>query len=162
MTFRTIDDITRLANEKSPRFFSKGTRRFWQSRVSTVIHPYPGGAFFVTSEKNIDSPRRYTVRHMDLEGIISNFGDFQEYETASRAHSAARKAARARRDEHYQALMAAERAAEEAAAEEDMFDPDNGAPVHDYIKDPAFSLPSGEGALYSLEYLEKKHGRTHA
>ena len=80
-------------------FFTEGARRFFNSRIHSDVY---GGCVFVTSEKNTswgftprgtyrrDNPRLYTVRYMDGDGNTHTVGDFQGFETRSKAHTFAR------------------------------------------------------------------------
>jgi dihydrodipicolinate synthase/N-acetylneuraminate lyase len=75
-------------------FFDAVTMRFFKSRVSEYIYPTKTGAYFVTSEKERDSVRRYTVRFCTLTGVITKVGEFQQYKTSAQAHNAAKHAAK--------------------------------------------------------------------
>lgn len=91
----TIDEIESAARSQGSHWFDRDTMRFFASRVSDHIYPYPGGAVFVSSERGprFDSPRRYTVRLCTVAGEIDTIGEFQAYASRNGAHSAARKAA---------------------------------------------------------------------
>ena len=79
-------------------FFSKGTMRFFDSRVSSKVFVGSNGWYFVTSERyslrGHTDPRVYTVRRMDQYGQTYTASEFQQYETLTRALTAAKNMAR--------------------------------------------------------------------
>lgn len=88
-TFRDLDQII-AANEALGRyFFSAGAMQFFNSRVSKRIHVGPGGTFIVTSERDRNLPRRYTVRQVLPDGEIADAGEFQQWSTSAQAHDRA-------------------------------------------------------------------------
>ena len=82
----TVDELIAYANEKGSPFFSPGTMKFFRSRVQTGII---SGKYFVTSEKNGDERRMYTLRQFTIAGDGSirfdTVGDFGAWRTADRA-----------------------------------------------------------------------------
>jgi len=84
----TMDDI----KQACPLWFSKGTMRFFRSRVGDYAYNGPGGVFFVSSEQFEDSSgnrdrRMYSVRRFDPETMdISTASAFQEYATGATAN----------------------------------------------------------------------------
>ena len=62
--------------------------RFFRSRIHDVVY---GGCVFVTSEKHVtwrtEHPRYYTVRYMDNKGNVHTIGEFQGFDTRSKAHT---------------------------------------------------------------------------
>lgn len=70
------------------RWFEPGALRFFKSRIGDCII---GGRFFVSSEKDPDEVRRYSIRAVADDGSIDTVGDFQGWRTAASAKSAARK-----------------------------------------------------------------------
>jgi hypothetical protein len=84
----------RAANEAAGKlFFDPETLKFWQSRVSSKIWPVADGAYFVTSERVGDGPRRYSVRFIGDDGNVSTIGDFRGHATMAEAQMHARGAA---------------------------------------------------------------------
>jgi hypothetical protein len=84
----------KAANEAAGKnWFSPDTMRFFHSRVSSKIWPVTDGAYFVTSETDGESPRRYTVRFIDSDGSVSTIGDFRGHATMAEAQMHARGAA---------------------------------------------------------------------
>lgn len=79
-----------------PHYFSESNRRFFKSkRYAEPRWSDSAQAFcFVSSEKhesrwsNINEPRMYTVRGINLDGEILTFGEFQEYKTLKQAEKA--------------------------------------------------------------------------
>ena len=82
--------LKRIAKDNGSHFFDKDSMRFFQSRIHDVVY---GGCVFVTSEKMRPSrwtpnPQRlYTVRYMDNKGNAHTIGEFQGFDTRSKAHT---------------------------------------------------------------------------
>lgn len=71
LNLRNLDQVKRYAASAGNHFFSRGAMRFFDSRVAKTIYPVNGGAgVFVTSERNEDDPRFWSVRlyYVDAEG----------------------------------------------------------------------------------------------
>ena len=83
---RTMYQLRELHERNGGYFFSEGAMRSFSSRIHSDVY---GGCVFVTSEKNrswrYNYPRLYTVRYMDGDGNTHTVGDFQGYETRSKA-----------------------------------------------------------------------------
>lgn len=91
-----IVDIRIVKNLARGHFFSAGATRFFSSHYSQIAYyqPQTDCYFFVSSEQfDSKTPRRYTVRRLNLSGGVDTIGDFQQYETSRQAHKAARQAA---------------------------------------------------------------------
>lgn len=74
---------------KAPVWFSKSAMQFFQSVLHTGGYRVGDSIYFVTSEKCLDEPRRWTVRVMDwTTGDITNIGEFQQYATLEEALTA--------------------------------------------------------------------------
>lgn len=75
-------------------FFSKGTMRFFKSRIGA--HMRTGEVLlFITSEVTPEGRRRWTVRRMNTTtGEIDTVGGFMEYRACSQALAAMRRAAK--------------------------------------------------------------------
>lgn len=85
----SIDEIMAL---HTGHWFDKDTLRFFGSRISKRVYPAPNGTYFVSSERNGDSPRLYTVRLAFLDAgkaEIRTVGEFQGFVTSAAAHRAA-------------------------------------------------------------------------
>lgn len=79
-------------------YFDKATMRFFQSRLSSKVHPagVEDATYFVTSEKGPSGGRRYSVRR--LKGCaVDTVGEFQAYRSPNTAHAAAKRFAAAGR-----------------------------------------------------------------
>lgn len=79
-------------------WFAAGAMAFFNTRVETdAVVTERGGAFFITSDAPDSwSPRRFTVRRMDIyNGQVETVGEFYHHETREAA-LAARRAAVAR------------------------------------------------------------------
>ena len=84
-----VFQLKRIAENNGSHFFDKDTMRFFQSRIHDVVY---GGCVFVTSEKQRSYrghtyPRLYTVRYMDNKGSVHTIGEFQGFDTRSKAHT---------------------------------------------------------------------------
>ena len=88
MMARTMRDIQRQNAAIGNYFFSAGAMRFFNSRIHDEVY---GDAFFVTSERYEEEPRRYTVRFADAEGYIHDVSGFQAFATRGGAHAAAQR-----------------------------------------------------------------------
>ena len=181
--FRSLADLKERNAAAELHFFDAPGVRFFSSRVSSKIYPAPHGAYFVTSERfDAEANRLYTVRFMRLDGRTGTVGEFQQYAKAAKAHREARLLAEADMRARERTATAAIRRAYAAApalltvadvlggenivaridaalsAEpplmdrygDDDFEPDNGALVAFHARD---YRTSGEGAIYSPEYL---------
>ncbi len=88
---RTVYQLRELHERNGGYFFTEGAMRSFRSRIHSDVY---GGCVFVTSEKHIswrfDYPRLYTVRYMDANGNTHTAGDFQGFETRSKAHTFAK------------------------------------------------------------------------
>ena len=80
--------LIRLHEKYGGYFFTKDSMRFFSSRIHSDVY---GGCVFVTSEKNKsyrhEYSRLYTVRYMDNTGNTHTAGEFQGFETRSKAHT---------------------------------------------------------------------------
>lgn len=98
--FHSIDEIRQANAARGHHFFDRDTLRFFGSRIHETIYPVPGGAYFVTSEKNFDgTERHYTVRQAysgcGRRGEVVTVDGFQGYASRSGAHGAAQRLANA-------------------------------------------------------------------
>ena len=86
--FNTINQIIAFHESKGLFFFSPSAKRFFSSRIHSEVY---NGCVFVTSEKfDWKSPRLYTVRKIESDGSITTLGDFQGFDTRSKAHTFAK------------------------------------------------------------------------
>ena len=85
-----VFQLKRLNEKYGGYFFSDNSMRFFNSRIHDTVY---GGCVFVTSEKapsfrgSRHSRRLYTVRYMDSTGNPHTIGDFQGFDTRSKAHA---------------------------------------------------------------------------
>jgi len=86
-----VFQLKRIHESNGGHFFSEATMRAFSSRIHSDVY---GGCVFVTSEKNrswrYKYPRLYTVRYMDSTGYTRTVGEFQGFETRSKAHTFAK------------------------------------------------------------------------
>ncbi|QDH93886.1 hypothetical protein SEA_EVY_255 [Streptomyces phage Evy] len=93
----SIEDAKAIAKDQGNHFFSADTMRWWKSRISDICYSNIDGdkMFFVSSERNDDYDRRYTVRvaKLDENGYltIDTVSEFQEYASRSGAHDRAQR-----------------------------------------------------------------------
>ena len=94
-SFYSIEQIKHANKERGQHFFSRGTLRFFHSRIGSKVHRGPGGIYFVTSEQFDErSPRLYTVRRFEpVSAEVDTVGEFQQYACARHAHSEAARLA---------------------------------------------------------------------
>ena len=87
-----VFQLKRIHESNGGFFFKEDTMRSFSSRIHSDVY---GGCVFVTSEKNsswrYEYPRLYTVRYMDSTGNTRTVGEFQGFETRSKAHTFARR-----------------------------------------------------------------------
>lgn len=75
----TLADVKNLNRKSGFHFFDRSTMSFFKSTIETGLLK---GGYFITSEKNGNSSRRYTARKVDyLDGSIPTLGQFQEFST---------------------------------------------------------------------------------
>ena len=84
----SMDDIKNEALtrdfERAGRWFSAGP--FFKTRLpKNGFEDEDGTLYFVTSEKGPYDDRKYTVRCVNAEGIISSYSEFQQFETRAEA-----------------------------------------------------------------------------
>ena len=93
----SIEDAKAIAKDQGNHFFSASTMRWWKSRISDMCYSTIDGKsmFFVSSERNDDYARRYTVRVAKLDEnahlTIETVSEFQEYASRSGAHDRAQR-----------------------------------------------------------------------
>lgn len=90
------EQAERAAQRRGNFFFTKESLRFFNSRIGK-FYPVPGGAFFITSEKDYDHPRRYTIRFIsDLGTTSTRYGylcGFQRFISSAQANRIAKRLA---------------------------------------------------------------------
>lgn len=72
----SIEKIKSVNEAAKQYFFSKGAMKFFNSRVITNTNKY---GIFITSEKNNNYPRYYTLRFISSSGNVYTIGKFQNY-----------------------------------------------------------------------------------
>lgn len=94
-TINTIGQVKELNRRMGLHFFDHETMTFWGARTSSLVLPTPGGAVFVTSERNFDGTERlYSVRAINGETGMVDTLERQAYKTLGGAKRAARKLAK--------------------------------------------------------------------
>jgi len=89
--YKTIEDVKAADKAAGRFFFEPHSMRFWGARVSSRIHPVANGAYFVTSETDIEgNDRRYSVRFINESGKISTVGEFRQHAALRQAHAVAK------------------------------------------------------------------------
>ncbi len=98
----SMEEIIAAANGgKSPEWFSQPSMHWFGTLLETPVYPVADGAYFVTSERDTgaDRPRKWSVRFCSDDGSVETIGEFQQYETSTEAHRAARGVALAVREQ---------------------------------------------------------------
>lgn len=90
--FTSITEIKQANQAKDGHWFSPATLRWFGSRIHGDVY---GGRYFVTSERNPEGERRYTVREVTEDGDVKTADgcEFFEYASRSGAHNRARQLA---------------------------------------------------------------------
>ncbi len=86
--YLSVTQIKRHNEDIGHHWFSAETLRFFNGKVYEDLHL---GCYFITSEKYIDLPRRYTIRKAMGDGGIETVGIFQEFATLDQARRAMKK-----------------------------------------------------------------------
>lgn len=86
----TTQEIRREHSAAGFHFFDQAAMRFFSSRVLPTVHTDGHRLLFVTSERDGDNPRLYTVREFDPTTAEILTHGFQAHPTAANAHAAAR------------------------------------------------------------------------
>ena len=81
-SFKDIDQVIFFNDRIGHHFFDADTMRFFKSRIESVLIK---NRLFVTSDKNEDNPRLYTIRYVKKAGQVETLGDFQAYTTKKEA-----------------------------------------------------------------------------
>lgn len=89
--FNTITEVKKANKNLGHYFFSKDTRKFFNSRIESSLLKHQ---YFITSEQFADTngniidylfARLYTVRQVLPTGEIKTVGDFQQFKTLQQA-----------------------------------------------------------------------------
>jgi len=90
--FTSITEIRQANQAAGYSWFSPDTLRWFHSRIHADVY---NGRYFVTSERNPEGVRRYTVREVTEDGDIRTAEgcEFFEYASRSGAHNRARQLA---------------------------------------------------------------------
>lgn len=93
----SLEDAKAISKDQGYHFFTSSTMRWWKSRISEMCYSTLDGKemFFVTSERDNDRARRYTVRMAKLDETghftVETVSGFQEYASRSGAHERAKR-----------------------------------------------------------------------
>jgi len=83
--------VKQANSEMGEVWFSRSTLGYWRTRVSDYLY---GGRYFVTSDRQWNDTRAYTVREAMPDGSIRTVGEFGQYTSRSGAHGAAERMGR--------------------------------------------------------------------
>lgn len=87
--YYSITDMRRRNLAAGFHFFSPDAMRFFRSRIlSDIRNLSDDSALFITSEKNGEEPRRYTLRRITDGGNVDTVGEFQAFTTPRQARRA--------------------------------------------------------------------------
>lgn len=89
--FRSLDEVKRANEDMGGNWFRPDTMRFWRTRVGEALY---GGRYFVTSDRQWDNSRAYTIREALPDGGIRTVGELGDYTSRSGAHGAAERMGR--------------------------------------------------------------------
>ena len=82
----TISNLAHINESMGKFFFRKTSMAFFNSRLGDIIYRKGKSnlVYFISSERmNFQSPRRFTIREMNLDsGDVNNIGEFQGYPTS--------------------------------------------------------------------------------
>lgn len=85
-----LSEVEMINKEKGLHFFDKDTIKFFNSKIETKGNLI-GDKYFITSEKNEDNPRLFSVREFNKEtGDTDTIGEFQEFKTRRQAENFAK------------------------------------------------------------------------
>ena len=75
--FKTLAEVKAANKANGNHWFERSTMRFFNSVIESGLLR---GRFFITSERReLDFPKRYTVREVLADGDIKTVGEFQGY-----------------------------------------------------------------------------------
>jgi len=89
----SVNEMQKRNQRAGFHWFDADTMRAFKCRISDTVHAGPGGIYFVSSEKNGDRPRRYTVRQW-VEPNVESASEFEAYASATAAQNAAKRLAK--------------------------------------------------------------------
>lgn len=85
-TWSSIDEIKAANKAAGQHFFDDETMEFFDSKIESGVI---SGRFFITSERFMLDPRRYTVREViGNDGRVVTASEFNRYETQEDAERA--------------------------------------------------------------------------
>lgn len=90
MKYNNIAEIQEANHKARQHFFSPSAMVGFKTKVLPYIWH---GKYFITSEKQDEKPRVYTIRFIDENSIIKNHSQEGQYKTSTAARKAASKIA---------------------------------------------------------------------
>lgn len=91
----TMQEIKACNKARGHHWFEPGTMRFFASRVGNDVYQGPGGIYFISSERFMDDPRRYSVRRFNPKDCsVDTEFEFQQFPSRGSAVRAAKRLAR--------------------------------------------------------------------
>lgn len=85
-SFKSLSQFRQLNYQQGYYWFDKSSMSFFGTRLHTDLY---GGCVFVTSDKQYNGDRKYSVRVAMKDGTINSYA-FVEYDTRSEAHREAK------------------------------------------------------------------------
>lgn len=85
-TYKTLFQFRQFNYQQGYHWFDASSMKFFGTRLHADLY---GGCVFVTSDKNYEGVRKYSVRVGMKDGTINSYA-FVEYDTRSEAHREAK------------------------------------------------------------------------
>jgi hypothetical protein len=90
--FNSMAEVKAANKAIDNHWFEPSTMRFFNSRIESKLY---AGRFFITSERReLDLPKRYSIREAMPNGDIKTVGEFQEFLTLEDAKDRAKELSR--------------------------------------------------------------------
>lgn len=81
--FKDLKEFKEAHKAQGGHFFDPSSMRFFNSKIeSGLLGGRRDQQVFITSERyDLNSPKKYTIRHAMPSGEVRDIGDFQEFDT---------------------------------------------------------------------------------
>lgn len=93
MPHQSIEQIQALNARLGHCWFSRANMRSFNTRLGLQVYSGSFGLFFVTSDKQYNEPREYSVRYATAHGNVETFGKFGMFASNAAAQRYAEQAA---------------------------------------------------------------------
>jgi len=86
MKFKTMAEFKQANKKTGQKWFSPETMKFWNSKIESTLLGKEDKQVFITSERyDLDSPKKYTIRHAMPSGNVQSVFDFGNFDTLEEA-----------------------------------------------------------------------------